>query len=77
LDTFRTKAFNPALPALLPGQFCQLPAIKTWFSTDPKNHHTIINRDRLDRFGEVIVTLEITHNGQFARIEQPLSFFLE
>ncbi|CZT17029.1 related to JmjC domain protein [Ramularia collo-cygni] len=77
LKSFRAKAFNPALPVLLPGQFTQIPAIKTWFTTEPDSCFTSINRLHLDRFASTIVPLEITRKGQFARVDQPLSFFLD
>lgn len=78
LETFRTQAFNPALPILLPEQFTHLPAIKTWFLKDSNTGNISLNRQYLDQFGETIVPLEITtQEGKFMRVEQELSWFLE
>lgn len=77
LETFQNQAFTPGVPCLLPGQFSHLPAIRTWFSTEPIESSLSLNRDYLEQFRSTIVPIEITRNGQFTRIEQPLSFFLE
>ena len=76
LETFRQEAFQTEQPALLPrGSFKSLPAIQKWF--DSSSGATILNRSYLARFGSTTVPLEISNNGQFARTEQPLAFFLE
>ncbi|EMD01287.1 hypothetical protein BAUCODRAFT_204974 [Baudoinia panamericana UAMH 10762] len=79
LDMFRQHAFNQAMPALLPRQIFQgLPAVQKWFAEDSNPHAgATLNRSYLARYGSTIVPLEISHNDQFNRIEQPLSFFLE
>lgn len=76
LETFRRDAFEPARPALLPRQhFSRLPAVSKWFSHTAD--HAVLNARYLSPFGATVVPLEITNNGQFVRIEQSLSFFLE
>lgn len=78
LDTFRRDAFLPAIPALLPRQhFAALPAIHKWFTGPSKATPIELNATYLAKYGATIVPLEISHNEQFARVEQSLSFFLE
>lgn len=78
LDGFREKAFNPALPALLPRQFfAELPAIGKWFMRRKIGDAMALNTDYLADYGDTVVPLEITLNDQFVRVEQELSFFLE
>ncbi|SMR42636.1 unnamed protein product [Zymoseptoria tritici ST99CH_1A5] len=78
LDGFREKAFNPALPALLPRQFfAELPAIGKWFMRRKIGDAMALNTDYLADYGDTVVPLEITLNDQFVRVEQELSFFLD
>ncbi|KXL42082.1 hypothetical protein M433DRAFT_157264 [Acidomyces richmondensis BFW] len=75
LQTFRQKAFGPALPFLLPRQtFNNFPALRKWFTASDL---PALNYTYLSRFGATTVPLEITNNDKFTRIEQSLSFFLE
>lgn len=79
LDTFRQHAFEPAVPALLP-KGCQdhIPAIHKWFKRPIKaGKATLLNHRYLAAFGSLSVPLEITNNGDFVRIQNTLSFFLE
>lgn len=80
LATFRSRAFQPETPALLTrGQFTSLPAAQKWFSRSAEHPHetTSLNTAYLSNFGNAIVPLEITDNGQFTQTDQPLQFFLE
>jgi len=80
VDTFRQQAFEPAKPALLPrGTFNHVPAIEKWFlkPSSKKSGALEINRSYLSNYASTIVPIEITNQDNFARIEQPLSFFLE
>jgi len=75
LQTFRQRAFEPALPFLLPRQtFNSFPAVHKWFTA---SRSPGLNQIYLSRFGATTVPLEITNNDEFTRIEQSLSFFLE
>lgn len=75
LQTFRDQAFKVETPALLPkGTFADIPAIHKWFRTSAAPR---LNVDYLSRFGDATVSVEITKDGQFARVEQPMTFFLE
>lgn len=83
LETFRQHAFEPAVPALLP-QGCQahIPAVTKWFKQPDskgkgKSKVTRLDTQYLSVFGSVSVPLEITNNGDFARIHNSLGFFLE
>ncbi|KAI7602490.1 hypothetical protein KC343_g14832, partial [Hortaea werneckii] len=80
IDTFRQQAFEPATPALFPrGTFNHVPAIGKWFSKASGNGNSAleINRSYLSNYASTLVPIEITNQDNFARIEQPLSFFLE
>lgn len=79
LETFRQQAFEPALPCLLPRQTYQsLPATRKWFRASPSNASICeLNSTYLSRYTTTLVPLEITHAEKFARIQQPLGFFLE
>lgn len=80
LDTFRKHAFEPARPALLP-KGCQshIPAVSKWFL--PADHGSTsnarLNAQYLSDYGGTTVPLEITNKGDFVRIQNTLSFFLE
>ena len=81
LETFRRHALEPAVPALLP-QGCQahIPAVKKWFKqpgSKNRSKATRLNARYLSAFGNVIVPLEVTNNGDFARIQNSIGFFLE
>ncbi|GAB7339025.1 hypothetical protein MBLNU457_5689t1 [Dothideomycetes sp. NU457] len=73
LDTFRSAAFGPAAPHLLPrGHFASLPAVKKWFKRDLS-----LDQTYLSQHTNTQVPLEITtSDGEFLRVNQPLSFFL-
>ncbi|KAK3056138.1 hypothetical protein LTR09_002644 [Extremus antarcticus] len=76
VDTFRSQAYGPAIPVLLPRHtFQQLPAVQKWFAIDTPT--TTLKRSYLARYGSTIVPLEISNNEHFSRTEQSLSFFLE
>ncbi|KAK5167972.1 uncharacterized protein LTR77_006539 [Saxophila tyrrhenica] len=84
LETFRSQAYQPAIPVLLPrNTFAHLPAISKWFipryqqSGGGVAGEAALNRTYLSRFGSTIVPLEISNNEHFSRTEQSLSFFLE
>lgn len=79
VETFRKHAFEPAHPALLPrGYQAHIPAAHAWFSQPGDAHESIrLNVDYFKNFGAVVVPLEITNNGKFARIETSIGFFLE
>ncbi|KAI7188379.1 cytochrome P450, partial [Hortaea werneckii] len=80
IDTFRQQAFEPATPALLPrGTFNHVPAIAKWFLKASGKGSSVleINRSYLSNYASTLVPVEITNQDNFARIEQPLSFFLE
>jgi len=79
LNTFRQEAFTPSTPALLPRHsLTGLPAIQKWFvSLSDKSQPTTLNREYLYHFGDTIVPLEITDNGQFGRVELAFIYFLE
>ncbi|KAF2207507.1 hypothetical protein CERZMDRAFT_23661, partial [Cercospora zeae-maydis SCOH1-5] len=77
LETFRREAFEPGKPALFPRKhFEALPAVHRWFEK-AKNGRVALDIAYLSKFGATIVPLEITNNGQFVRVEQSLSFYLE
>lgn len=79
LPTFRKEAFEAAIPALLPRQhFLSLPAREKWFQQISETQTSIsLNKSYLSQYGDAPVPLELTSNGAFTQIEQPLSFFLE
>ncbi|KAK5128163.1 hypothetical protein LTR08_004089 [Meristemomyces frigidus] len=78
LETFRREALSPETPALLPrGTFNHFPAVSKWFTPPSASHPLTLNQAYLTRYGPTLVPLEITHDGQFARLEHSLSFFLE
>nr|POE74820.1 lysine-specific demethylase jmj30 [Quercus suber] len=84
IETFRHEAFDPAVPALFPrGCFADMPAVKKWFARAKDAEDTVqsraaytLNRSYFARFGATRVPLEISHEQQFVRIEQSLSYFL-
>lgn len=81
LETFRQHAFEPALPALLP-RGCQshIPAVSKWFlpaSGGSPTGNIQLNSRYLAKYGNTVVPLEITNKGDFIRIEDSFSFFLE
>ncbi|KAF2222966.1 hypothetical protein BDZ85DRAFT_262742 [Elsinoe ampelina] len=79
VDHFRDTAFKPQIPALLPeGYYRSLPAISKWV-TCPKNSHErpALIRSYLEQFASTSVPLELTIGGDFARVDQPLSIFLD
>lgn len=78
LDTFRSRAFERAIPALLPRQtFAYLPAIEKLFIVDDKPKQSALNVDFLAQHGDTIVPLELSDADTFTRVEQPLSIFVE
>lgn len=78
IDTFKSQAFEPQTPTLLPRQhYSDLPAVHKWFSRDPKTGLNSLNSTYLAKYGSTLVPLEISNNEHFARVEQSLSFFLE
>jgi len=89
VDSFRQKAFIPALPATLPhGHFAHLPAVNAWFTElGPDNVIQSLNRAYLEPYGETLVPLELTPNAPlststptepaFQRFTAPLQLFLD
>lgn len=79
IETFRKHAFEPAQPALLPkGSHADIPAASTWFlQPERAGEAAKLNSKYLADYGQVLLPLEITNNGEFARIENSLAFFLE
>ncbi|KAF2722579.1 Clavaminate synthase-like protein [Polychaeton citri CBS 116435] len=81
IETFKAQAFELAKPALLPHRcFKDVPAVSRWFTTvdEPDKESTVkLNEQYLSAFDTHIVPLELTTaSGNFARIDQPLSYFL-
>lgn len=79
LATFRTRAFQKKVPALLPrGHFDTLPAIHKWFSKSGEHGIDDARLDNyLDKFGDAIVPLEITDDGRFVQVQETLQFFIK
>lgn len=80
LTTFQKECFHPEQPALLPGQFTNLPAMKKWFILGDKNNNTL-NTTYLDRHGgDAFVPLELTQStpegSSFQSFHAPLKLFL-
>lgn len=75
LNTFRANAFEPAQPHLLPrGHFASLPAKTKWFFPTTSS----LNEKYLSKYSDAIVPLEVTtHDGEFIRVNQRLSFFID
>lgn len=78
LATFRTRALQKAVPALLPrGHFNTLPAVHKWFSKSVEHGNDDARLDNyLDKFGDAIVPLEITDDGRFVQVQETLQFFI-
>ena len=83
LETFRSEAFIPSKPVLLPRKhFLKLPAAQKWFVRPREGTSEVtLNRSYLEQFEESIVPLEFTRldsgdNNTFARAEAPLHIFL-
>lgn len=75
IETFR-QAYHAGRPVLLPRDaLSSLPAIKKWFVISQQPN--AINASYLAKYGSVSVPLEFTNGQTFARIQQPLSYFLE
>lgn len=88
---FRTEAFAPATPALLPsGYFNELTAIRNWFSntlTKECTEQTRINESYVNKFGGAIVPLEFSCSSpshgpgaseeSFHVFEAPFKVFLD
>lgn len=89
LQTFRTKAFNPSKPALLPkAHFIAFPCIPKWFHIiHNETRRVSLNHSYLCEFGDAIVPLEFTRlsaasagnqdKESFQRAEVPFYIFLE
>ena len=83
LETFRSEAFIPSKPVLLPRKhFLKLPAAQKWFVRPREGTSEVtLNRSYLQQFEESIVPLEFTRldsgdKNTFARAEAPLHIFL-
>ena len=84
LKTFRSEAFIPSKPVLLPRKhFLKLPAAQKWF-VRPRDETSgvTLNRSYLARFEDSIVPLEFTRlesgdKNTFNRAEAPLHIFLQ
>ncbi|CAG8902139.1 unnamed protein product [Penicillium salamii] len=75
LPTFQKQCFQPEQPAILPGVFNNLPAMKHWFSPG-------LNTDYLRKHGgDAFVPLELTQSTpegpSFRSFHAPLSLFLD
>ena len=88
LEVFRSEAFNPAVPAILPrGLFSGLPASRKWFSASEDKKGLHLNNTYLSKFGDVNVPLEYTVlnapstseaiDAAFQRSEVPFKLFLD
>ncbi|GAM87767.1 hypothetical protein ANO11243_057950 [Dothideomycetidae sp. 11243] len=81
LETFKSQAFNPGLPFLLPkANFADAPATSKWFrpgSTIKGETNTALNTEYLNQFANVNVPLEITTSDSFAQVHQPLLILLQ
>lgn len=85
LERFRTEAFIPSKPTLLPrGHFASLPGIQKWFLPSQNAEGMTLNHTYLQSFGSTIVPLELTSlstssatGEKFERAEAPLSIFLD
>jgi hypothetical protein len=78
IDTFKSQAFEPALPAILPhGCFKEYQAIHHWFKL-PSPGKWMVNEPYLRPYRDTMVPLEFTKpDGSFQRLHAPLSLFLE
>lgn len=89
LHTFRTQAFTPAVPFLLPrGLFLpsksqlELPALSRWFLQKHDSNAWELNQEYLSPFGDALLPLELTQRDPntgkitFQRSDVPLSIFL-
>ena len=82
--TFRSEAFIPSKPILLPRKhFLKLPAAQKWF-VRPRDglSELAFNRSYLEQFGDSMVPLEFTRldsgdQSTFNRAEAPLHIFLQ
>lgn len=83
LHPFRERAFTPKLPVLLPQDVSkQPPASQSWFESmgeSPSSRR--LKYDYLNRYGDVIVALELTRKNEagtetFERFNAPLELFL-
>ncbi|CAG8157374.1 unnamed protein product [Penicillium salamii] len=75
LATFQKQCFQPEQPAILPGAFNDLPAMKHWFTPG-------LNTDYLRKHGgDAFVPLELTQSTpegpSFRSFHAPLSLFLD
>ena len=84
LITFRSEAFIPSKPILLPRKhFLKLPAVQKWFVRPQDGTSEIaLNRSYLEQFEDSIVPLEFTRldsgdKNIFNRAEAPLHIFLQ
>lgn len=85
LDTFRTQAFLPAVPAVFPqGHFSQLPILQKWFTPTTNNTGELqLREDYLALHKHTQVALELTRSAPppgesaFERFYAPLSYFLD
>ena len=84
LETFRSEAFIPSKPILLPKKhFLKLPAAQKWFVRPQDGTSEVtLNRSYLEQFEDSIVPLEFTRldsgdKNTFNRAEAPLQIFLQ
>lgn len=84
LQTFRSEAFIPSRPILLPRKhFFELPAAQNWFVRNQDGTSEVtLNLSYLEQFGDSIVPLEFTRldsgdKNTFNRAEAPLHIFLQ
>lgn len=84
VETFRWKAFDQDVPAVLPrGHFVALPALTQWFERSPLGDGvSALKYGYLDQHGDAMVPLELTKiskesaSDSFQRLQAPLSLFL-
>ena len=84
LETFRSEAFIPSKPILLPRKhFLKLPAARKWFIRPHDGTSEVtLNHSYLEQFEDSIVPLEFTRldsgdKTTFNRAEAPLHIFLQ
>lgn len=84
LEAFRSEAFIPSKPILLPRKhFLKLPAAQKWFIRPHDGTPEVaLNRSYLEQFEDSIVPLEFTkldsgNKNTFNRAEAPLHIFLQ
>ena len=82
LATFKSEAFEPARPFLLPeGTFSTVPAIGKWFQRDVNTGYSTLNLSHLKQYGDTMLPVEYSNpvkgrDMAFQRGSAPLALFL-